>query len=193
MSDWLNQLKTDLKTITLPLARQYWPGLSAEDEPYYNYRFQHVEQVERDARRLLVAYGGDEDIVFASVWIHDRCQPQYEGENHGEKAAEWANENLAKIGFPNEKVPAVVYAVRNHSNLPQTIPVKDKEARLLWDADKLTKLGAFSVVYSLCSCPAFPQTKVTLTWIQKSLRSGLEKMQWLPANWGAPLWLDRRG
>ena len=52
MADWLMQLKTDFKEITLPLARKFWPGLTPDSEPFYNYRYMHVEQVERDARRL---------------------------------------------------------------------------------------------------------------------------------------------
>ncbi|MHB8105368.1 MAG: HD domain-containing protein [Dehalococcoidales bacterium] len=187
MPDWLTQLKTDLKEITLPAAKKFWPGVSPEDEPYYNYRYQHVEQVERDARRLLKTYGGDEDIVLASVWIHDRCQPRYEQESHGALAAEWAETNLAKTGFPAEKVHAVAYAVENHSNPPQTIPETAKEARILWDADKLSKIGATSIVYMLCSCPAFPQTKVDFRWIIQELRSWKEKDKTLALSFYFPL------
>jgi HD superfamily phosphodiesterase len=77
VADWLTALKTQMKEVTLPPARKFWPGASPEDEPYFNYRYQHVEQVERNARKLLAAYGGDEDVVLASVWLHDRFQPQY--------------------------------------------------------------------------------------------------------------------
>jgi HD superfamily phosphodiesterase len=61
-------------------------------------------QVARDATRLLAEMGGDEDTVLASVWIHDRFQPQYHGTDHAAKAAEWARQNLAALGFPGEKV-----------------------------------------------------------------------------------------
>ncbi|MFA5309752.1 MAG: hypothetical protein WC370_09765 [Dehalococcoidales bacterium] len=171
MPDWLTQLKTQMAEITLPPARKIWSGESADDEPFYNYRLQHVEQVERDARRLLKAYGGDEDIVLASVWIHDRYQPQYEGENHGPRAAEWAEKNLSKTGFPAAKVPAVVYAVSKHSNPPHTIPESAKEARLLWDADKMGKTGALWVVYLLSGAPAFPQQRVDFPWVVREMRS----------------------
>jgi hypothetical protein len=171
MDDWLTALKAQMKEITLPLARKFWPGPSPDNEPYYNYRYQHVEQVERDARRLLKVYGGDEDVVLASVWIHDRFQPQYEGEKHGEKAAVWAEGNLSKTGFPAAKIPTVVYAVANHSNPPQTIPESAKEARLLWDADKLGKTGALWMVYLLSGAPAFPEQKVDFPWIVREMSS----------------------
>jgi HD superfamily phosphodiesterase len=180
MSDWLTQLKADELNITLPLAHKFWPGQSPQNEPYYNYRYQHVEQVERDARRLMAIHGGDEDIVLASVWIHDRYQPQFEGEKHAVRASERANENLGKTGFPAGKIPAVVYAVANHSNPAQTIPEKYKEARILWDADKLTKIGAIMVAYSLCSRGAYPQTKVDFAWVRNETRNWLERTANLP-------------
>jgi hypothetical protein len=174
MADWLTALKTGMKEITLPLARKYWPGTSPEDEPYFNYRYQHVEQVERNARKLLAAYSGDEDTVLASVWLHDRFQPQYEGDEHGKMAAAWAQDNLAGLGFPAVKVPEVAYCVANHSlkkYLGEIIPEGHPEAWILWDADKLDKTGAVMPVYLLGGNPAFPQTKVDFTWVRRQLRN----------------------
>jgi hypothetical protein len=187
MPDWLTELKNDLKEISLPLARKFWAGAGADGEPYFNYRYQHVEQVERDARRLFKAYGGDKDIVMASVWIHDRCQPQFAEDEHGKKAAEWAEKNLSKTGFPTAKVPAVVYAVANHSNPPQTIPETAKEARLLWDADKLGKVDPLAVVFTLGACPAFPKTRVDSGWVIQNLRETLKYGRLLPSSFYYPL------
>jgi hypothetical protein len=170
MPDWLTQLKTGMAQITLPLAKKYWPGESPEDAPSFNYRLQHVEQVERDASRLMAANGGDEDIVLASVWIHDRYKPQLGGEKHARRAAAWAEQNLAGLGFPAAKVPAVAYAVANHANPPQTIPETAREARILWDADKLGKLGAIFVVYLLYTFQAHPQVKASFTRVRQVLR-----------------------
>lgn len=81
MSHWLIQLRNELKEITSQAAKEHWPGLLPDDEAYYNYRLEHVKHVERDAKRLMAVVGGDEDIVLASVWTHDRFQPQFEGDN----------------------------------------------------------------------------------------------------------------
>jgi HD superfamily phosphodiesterase len=135
----------------------------------------------------MAAYGGDEDIVVASVWIHDRYKPLIEGKNHAARAAEWTEKNLAATGYPAAKVAAVAYAVGNHANPPQTIPAEAKEARLLWDADKLGKLGAIMVVYMLCTCQAFPQNKVDFSWIQKMLRDWVEKGRELAPRFYFPL------
>jgi len=187
MADWLNALKTGMKEITLPLARKYWPGVSPDDEPYYNYRYQHVEQVDRDARKLLGAHGGDEDIVLASVWIHDRFKPQFEGEEHAVRAAAWADENLAGLGFPTEKVPAVVYAVSNHAVFGGKISPEHKEAQILWDADKLGKIGAIMVAYILCAGGAFPQTKINFFWLQRELHIWKERNKNLVNDFHLPL------
>jgi hypothetical protein len=174
VADWLSVLKTQMKEVTLPLARKFWPGVSPKDEPYFNYRYQHVEQVERNARKLLAAYGGDEDIVLASVWLHDRFQPQYEGEDHGKKGAAWAQENLAGFGFPAGKVREVAYCVASHSlkkYLGEIIPEGHPEAWIIWDADKLDKTGAVMPIYLLAGNPAFPATKVNFDWARRELRN----------------------
>jgi hypothetical protein len=178
MTDWLTQLKTDLKEISTPLARKYWPGPTPEDEPYYNYRLEHVQQVERECRRLMATVGGDEDVVLASVWIHDRYKPQFTGHKlHAVQAAAWASQHLAELGFPISKISAVEHAVTNHSNPPRTIRPEALEARILWDADKLSKLGALYIVCLLCDGPGFPETKITYKWIQQELHTWLVKAE----------------
>jgi HD superfamily phosphodiesterase len=187
MSDWLTQLKTDLKEITLPDARKFWPGVTPEDEPYYNYRYQHVAQVEKEARKLLAVYGGDEDIVLASIWLHDRCQSVHDRDNHAVLASKWAKNHLAGTGFPVKKVPSVMHAVANHRNPPHTIPEEYKEARILWDADRLTKIGVTMIVYTLCSNGAYPQTKVDFDWVKINSRRWLERVKNLPNDYYFPL------
>jgi HD superfamily phosphodiesterase len=173
VEDWLFLLKRDLEQISLAAARHHWPGPSDDSPPYFNYRLEHVRQVEREALYLLDEIGGDRDIILASVWLHDRFQPQFNGYEHARRAGEWAAENLASLGFPHLKIGAVVYTVANHSNPPRSIPEEAHEARLLWDADKLTKIGPLSIITYLCSNPAFPQNPVSFASIA---RRGLERL-----------------
>jgi hypothetical protein len=160
---WLVRLREDMHQLTSEAARLHWPGLDGSAEPYFNYRYEHICQVEREALRLLDAEGGDAEILLAAVWIHDRCQPQYAGPpDHAAQAAHWARDNLAAFGFPAAKVPEVCFAVANHSNSPGSLAGQAQEARMLWDADKLTKIGAFPVIVYLCGFPAFPDKVMTL-------------------------------
>ncbi len=159
---WLIRLRDDLTTISEQAAREHWGGPEPDARPFYNYRLEHVRQVERSARVLLHRVGGDPDIVLAAVWIHDRFQPQFTGPQHAVRAAEWGETNLAALGFPNGKIEQVRYAVAHHSDPPGAIPRDAKEAQILWDADKLTKLGTADIVAFLCSAPAFPSRRMTV-------------------------------
>jgi predicted metal-dependent HD superfamily phosphohydrolase len=178
---WLTALQNDLALITTQVAQRYWPAPGTHSGPYFNYRLEHVQQVEREALGLIDAPGSDlaalrpdREIILAAVWIHDRCQPQYEGERHAARAADWAGENLAALGFPAEKTPAVVFAVAHHADAPNTLTAEAVEARILWDADKLTKLGPLAVINTLMSHAAFPEQRASYTSIALE---GLEQLE----------------
>ena len=163
----LDGLRSDLLAITTSAAQQLWPGPGGK--PWFNYRWEHVLQVERDALRLLQEVGGDTDVVLASVWIHDRFQPAFAGDEHGPRAAEWALAHLADLGFPAGSVERVAACVRNHSGPPHALAADPPEARILWDADKLAHLGSFEIVMhalttsardvtsEIAADPAFPR------------------------------------
>jgi hypothetical protein len=153
---WLSVLREDMHRITSQAARRHWPGPSQAVPPFFNYRWEHVQQVERDPRRLLQRVTADEEIVLAAVWLHDRFQPQYDDDGHAARAADWARSQLAGCGFPPAKVAVVAGAVAEHSGAPGTIPEDRLEARLLWDADKLSRLGAVNLISYLAAMPAFP-------------------------------------
>jgi hypothetical protein len=107
--------------------------------------------VERDTVSISSIERGDMDILMAAVWTHDRFQPQFEGENHAERAALWAKDYLKFIRFPESKIPAVCQAVRLHNVKSMDIPEELHEARILWDADHVARMGAVDIVnYLLC-------------------------------------------
>ena len=179
---WLESLRADLISISEGAARQLWPGARPEGPAFFNYRLEHVRQVEREARYLLASAGGDEEVVLASVWLHDRWQPAFQGADHGPHAAAWAAEHLAARGFPEDKVERVCFAVTHHSDPPGTLPPEAHEARLLWDADKLAHTGAAEVLLLLLAStaadrvrdipndPAFPEGRLTLAdWIRMAV------------------------
>ena len=137
---WLLELRNDLLSITTAAARELWPSHNPAI-PCFNYRYEHVKQVEREALRLRQQAGGDAEVLLAAVWLHDRFQPAFRGDNHGLRAAAWARDSLPRLGFSSGKTRLVCDCVDRHSSpfgeLPQTPP----EPRLLWDADKLAHLG----------------------------------------------------
>lgn len=108
-------------------------------EPVFNYRWQHVKAVVTLALKLADLTGADREVIEAAAWLHDVCKG--EGENHPEEGARFARCFLPKTDFPSEKIERVAGAIESHIGLWRDKPLKNLEAQVLWDADKLAKLG----------------------------------------------------
>ena len=144
--------------------------LSGLDWPYMPADFRHLiaELIEREARpvdkyghqprlySLTRAIGEDltydDDIVYAAAWLHDigvfvgnrpEDPEQLRRWDHVTYACNRATTILRETGFPPEKIPAVLDAIRTHQphDDPQTL-----EAVILRDADILEQLGAIGIL-----------------------------------------------
>lgn len=124
----------------------------APDAPIpFNDRWEHVQRVVQMALWLADKCGADRDIVEAAAWLHDirKSKP-----NHGKVGAAEAEKILQKTDFPAEKIVVVVDAIARHVGLtraPGATPLEPVECAVLWDADKLTKLGVGMVAHQLSS------------------------------------------
>jgi len=127
-------------------ARQAWPHVTGALP--FDYRWEHVTQVVGLAQRLGRATGADAEVVEAAAWLHD---VRKELPSHGQAGAAAARVLLAGTDFPPEKVGAVADAIRLHVGLYRSAnaPLEPLEAAVLWDADKLSKLGAQAVMLTL--------------------------------------------
>lgn len=115
----------------------------------FNHRWEHVQRVVQMALWLADKTGADRDIVEAAAWLHDICKSE---PNHGKAGAAVAQTLLRKTDFPPEKIAVVVDAIARHVGLtrpPDAAPMTPLEAAILWDADKLTKLGVGVLAYNL--------------------------------------------
>jgi uncharacterized protein len=108
-------------------------------EPVYNYRWEHVCAVYTLAMKLAKLTGADAEVVEAAVWLHDIRKDA--GEEHHEAGAEYARAFLQDTDFPPEKIERVAQAIEDHSGLWLEDSLDNLESQLLWDADKLAKLG----------------------------------------------------
>ena len=148
---WFVALRKHIISITAAAASEIWRPFQEEQPPYFNYRLEHILQVERDMQAINGIEGGDRDILLAAVWAHDRFQPQFEGEDHAERAAEWAKDYLKFVRFPENKIPFVCKAIVMHNWNPLEIPGGYREARILWDADHVARTGPMDIIsYLLC-------------------------------------------
>ena len=110
----------------------------------FNYRAEHTEMVLSLSMEMGSKLGVDMEVLKAAALLHDIGRGTA-GKDHGKVGAQIAVEILKKTNFPKEKIDDVRYAIVAHvgynGSKPETL-----EARILWDADKLTKLGAFIIL-----------------------------------------------
>ena len=111
----------------------------------FNYRWEHVTTVVKLSKRLAKLTGADKEVVEAAAWLHD-VRKGDKG-NHALAGAEFARKFLPKTDFPPNKIERVAYAIEVHMGLWRDKPLTDLEAMVLWDADKLAKIGLTAVFH----------------------------------------------
>jgi len=124
-------------------AREEWTRvLSSSERPLFDYRYDHVSQVVATAKRLAVLTGADMEVIALASWLHDLAKPGIGGtENHGDASAVMARDILLGEGVSRTTVDRVCDAIRKHVGLTLNKPLTPLEAQVLWDADKIVKLG----------------------------------------------------
>ncbi|HEY4417415.1 MAG TPA: HD domain-containing protein [Verrucomicrobiae bacterium] len=119
-------------------------------------KFSHQPRLYELARQIGAGENYDDDVVFAAAWIHDLGVFIGHRPEEPEALAKWdflgyvmrqTPEVLARLGFPVDKIPAVVEAIRTHQpkDSPTTI-----EGIILRDADILEQLGAVTILRTTC-------------------------------------------
>lgn len=108
-------------------------------EPVFNYRWEHVTAVVTLALKLADLTGADSEVVEAAAWLHDVRKDA--GNEHPQEGAIFARKFLLKTDFPTEKIERVARAIKEHMGLWRDEPLQQLESQVLWDADKLAKLG----------------------------------------------------
>lgn len=131
------------------LETRHSSGLGESDAVDFEQRWEHVQQVVRAAQWLARETEADAMIVEAAAWLHDirKGEPK-----HADAAADVAPALLAQTDFPPQKVAAVAEAIRLHEGLTRPVgapPLQPLEAAVLWDADKLTKVGVQALAFNL--------------------------------------------
>ena len=138
--------------------RMGWES-TEERMPPFAYRWEHVQQVVRYGHWLLSQVEADTDIVIAACWLHDvkKLEP-----NHAQRGAAFARTFLPKTDFPAHKIESVALAIEQHKGLLRRAetewngsqafrpapPLEPIESALMWDADKLSKIGPIALLHS---------------------------------------------
>ena len=121
------------------------------DNFVFNYRAEHNELAFLMGMEVGKSLNADLEILKAAILLHDIGRSVVE-KGHGKVSAEMAGEILENTNFPPEKIDDVKYAITTHVGWDESIP-ETLEARILWDADKLTKLGAAIILHKTMVLP----------------------------------------
>ncbi|MHA1938802.1 MAG: HD domain-containing protein [Candidatus Thorarchaeota archaeon] len=118
------------------------------DLALYNYRFDHVKHVVSVAKEIAQQVGADKQVVTLAAWLHDIAKPGMGGvQKHGDAGAERAREILQEKSVNPVLIGRVCDVIRKHVGLALQEPVQPVEAQVLWDADKIVKLGAIGLIH----------------------------------------------
>ncbi|HEV2273457.1 MAG TPA: HD domain-containing protein [Acidobacteriaceae bacterium] len=141
----------------------------------------HQPRLYRLTRLIGRACDYDDDVVYAAAWLHDLGvfighRPEdpaaLAGWDNVGYAIEQAPAILRRVGFPAEKIPAVLEAIRTHQ--PQATP-ETWEGIVLRDADILEQLGAIAVLRIAAKIGRDTRYS-TFTDAASSLRKALEDL-----------------
>ena len=133
--DWCIEAREAMYRATIEEARQRF----GTEDPLFNYRWEHVLAVHTLAMKLARMTGADLEIVEAAVWLHDIRKDA--GKDHPQEGAAFARQFLPQTDFPPEKIVSVARVIEDHMGLWRDEPLQSLESQVLWDADKLAKLG----------------------------------------------------
>lgn len=165
------KLRDIIKRETSLTAIQEWNNAQKNsEEPLYNYRFDHVELVVKLSQHLAEETNADYDQITMAGWLHDAAKPGLGGvKNHGELSAIIAREVLSNEGVNSETIDLVCEAIKKHVGLTLEKPLEFIEAQILWDADKILKLGVVGFIHYILNGIRI-QPGMTITEIATRLR-----------------------
>ncbi len=172
--NWELRLQELVRIETEIDARDVWN--TCTDHIPFNYRFEHTRSVVNTARYLQGREGGNYRVIIAAAWLHDIAKrfgmKDEPGPHHGVLSAARAKEILSTLDFSTKELEQVHEAIEYHVGLFADDVPRSLEADIIWDADKLTKVGAVSIGHAFSIAPAFGQV-TTEGMIQRG-RSWLE-------------------
>ena len=158
MRPWRKACEEALRTHSEADAIRFWRVSHTTPEgqrPIFDYRYEHTLAVVKLARWLAPLAGADPEVVECAAWLHD-CRKFLQDakgkdtkgkDTHAQDASDAVLAILADTDFPPGKIKAVRHAIEHHVGLKLTRRLTPVATACLWDADKLSKIGAASLVH----------------------------------------------
>jgi uncharacterized protein len=108
----------------------------------------HVERVYKLCVRIGEKEGVDMEILKIAAYLHDigrKAEDESKGKIcHAERGSALAREILRRHHFENEKIDKIAHCIETHRFRGSKVPIS-KEAKVLFDADKLDSIGAVGI------------------------------------------------
>lgn len=161
---WQTAVKNAMKQATEQEKTRRYGG-----EASFNYRWEHVRAVVTLALKLADLTGADREIIEAAAWLHDVRKDA--GDLHPQEGAKFARQFLPTTSFPTHKIEAVARAIEDHMGLFLDKPLTNLESAVLWDADKLTKIGLTGGLHRLAGKLAGSKERTLKELRQKELNN----------------------
>ncbi|HLZ59555.1 MAG TPA: HD domain-containing protein [Ktedonosporobacter sp.] len=138
----------ELRSWLLSLAEEVLEREGCEDA---SHDYDHIVRVIALAETIQAKEGGDLPTIWAAVAFHDAGQERERrhGGDHAHISADMAADALSNTRFPQEAIPAVQQAIRDH-RMTGGIRPHSLEGRILYDADKIDCLGAIGIGRLYC-------------------------------------------
>ncbi|MFW9975362.1 MAG: HD domain-containing protein [Candidatus Thorarchaeota archaeon] len=117
--------------------------------PLYNYRFDHIKEVVDLAKYIADGTNANMDVVILASWLHDLAKPGVGGisaQQHGVASAKLAEDILSAEGVDIEIIDRVSDTIEKHVGLTIKEALEPIEAQVLWEADKILKLGMIGLI-----------------------------------------------
>ena len=158
---WRKKCEADLRAFTDADSIRFWGiahEVDGEARPVFNYRFEHTIAAVKLGRWLCPQVGADLDVVECALLLHDcrkKLKDPFTKDTHAIEASAAVPEILRDTDFPQSKIAAVCHAIEHHVGLKLTKKLSPIETACVWDCDKLSKLGAASLIHFGCISGAF--------------------------------------
>ncbi len=130
-------------------ATEEWKEAQSKSElPLYDYRFDHVKQVVALVKRIGPTVDADMEVLTLAAWLHDIAKPGIGGvKDHGQESAKISSAILRDLGVNNDTIERVMDVISKHVGLTLEHPLEPVEAQVLWEADKLDKIGIAGLLH----------------------------------------------
>ena len=146
-------LRKVVEITTRKAAMEEWiTAAERQKVPLYNYRFDHINEVVDLAKYIAEGTDANMEVVILAAWLHDIAKPGVGGisaQRHGIASAEIAEEILNEEGVDSETIVQVSDVIRKHVGLTIKEPLEPIEAQVIWEADKIFKLGLVGLLQSV--------------------------------------------